>query len=133
MVLYPAENGKLAPVQTYEKGANFNFSKYISVDAQAVAQWVYKHNRHAGSSTNTLPGTKCLYLAIRGTKEVFGVVGIVVLEEGYMSSFEKNLLIAMLNECGLTIDKVKTEENDAVAIQPMILYLQMMKQIVWRR
>ena len=31
-----------------------------------MAEWVLKNNKHAGATTNTLPGARCLYLSIRG-------------------------------------------------------------------
>lgn len=85
-------------------------SGYITADEGAVAKWVYKNNKHAGATTNTLPGTNCLYLAVRGQKEVLAVAGIVMgrmrsEERRELDSYEKNLMLAMLDECGLVLEK----------------------------
>lgn len=74
-------------------------------DEQAVAWWVYKNNKHAGATTNTLPAAKCLYLAVRSHDSVFAVVAISMKEKKTLEAFEKNLLIAMLGECALALEK----------------------------
>jgi two-component system sensor histidine kinase KdpD len=114
VIIYPQKDNILQKPFTYDNNTNFNFSKYINNDEMAVARWVFKNNRHAGFSTNTLPGAKCLYLAIRGTDDIFGVIGIVVDKGKPLSIFEKNLLIAMLTECGMSIERIKSiqEYND---------------------
>ena len=45
----------------------------------------------------------CLYLPINGTHEVLGVVGIVLKDK--IDSFEKNLWLAILDECGMALEK----------------------------
>lgn len=63
-VLLPDSRGRVAP-----DGA---------VDARetAVAQWVLEHARAAGHGTDTLPGAAALYLPLRGTQAVVGVLGV---------------------------------------------------------
>ncbi|MDO4288131.1 MAG: sensor histidine kinase KdpD, partial [Eubacterium sp.] len=53
----------------------------LSENERAVAQWVLKNNKHAGATTETLPDSKCLYLAVRRGSIVYGVVGIVIGED----------------------------------------------------
>ncbi len=80
----------------------------------AVAQWVFKNNKHAGFSTSTLPGVKCLYLAVRNGDKVFAVVGIDMKEKA-LPSFEEGIMNAILNECALALEKegLITEREDA--------------------
>lgn len=80
-------------------------TSYLSVDEQAVAHWVYKNNKHAGATTNTLPGVKCLYMAVRTGDTVFAVVGVAMKHNADLESFEKNLLLAMLSECAMALEK----------------------------
>jgi two-component system sensor histidine kinase KdpD len=42
----------------------------------AVAHWAFDHGRMAGLGTDTLPGASALYLPVRGTQAVLGVLGV---------------------------------------------------------
>ncbi|MFV0517767.1 MAG: DUF4118 domain-containing protein [Aminipila sp.] len=87
--------------KAYEK------TQFLTEDEKSVAQWVYENNKHAGATTSTLPSAKCLYLAVRGKDSVFSVAGIYMPEEQrILESFEKNLLIALIGECGLALEKI---------------------------
>lgn len=70
-----------------------------------IAAWVYQNQEEAGKTTHYYSDSCCLYLPIRGSNTVFGVVGIVLKEK--LDSFEKNLWIAILDECGMTLEKEK--------------------------
>lgn len=111
VVFYPVvpEKGLGSPM-VFPVTDNEDTSGYITGDEGAVARWVYKNNKHAGATTNTLPGTNCLYLAVRGQKEVLAVAGIVMgrmmsEERRELDSYEKNLMLAMLDDCGLVLEK----------------------------
>ncbi len=84
---------------------------YLGMDERAVAEWVYKNNKRAGNSTNTLSAAKCLYLAVRGGNEVLAVVGIDIDKEVPLEAFDKSLTIAMLGECALALEKERLNEN----------------------
>lgn len=96
-------HGKTGDITFYPSDAAKEAS--LSQKEKAAANWVYKNNNHAGATTDTFPGAKNLYLAIRGKQGVLGVAGIVVEGYGAPDSFEKNLLLAILDECGLAMDK----------------------------
>ena len=76
-----------------------------------VAQWVRQNNKNAGATTHTLPESKWLFMSVRGTREVMGIVGIPV--EGYAvpDAFEKNLMVAILNECGLIQERIRLQKQ----------------------
>lgn len=95
---------------SYDK-SEANLSEYSTPDEQAVAYWVYKNNKHAGATTDTLPGVKCLYMAVRSNDVVFAVVGVAIKHEENLELFEKNLLLAMLSECALVLDKESAMET----------------------
>jgi len=42
----------------------------------AVAQWALDHGRPAGLGTDTLPGAAALYVPLRGSQAVLGVLGV---------------------------------------------------------
>lgn len=102
-ILYPAVDGVLGKPMTFNQPLDV-VEKYLTVDEGAVAQWVFKNNKHAGATTNTLSGAKCLYLAVRSNDTVFAVVGVAMTGEK-VDAFEKSLLIAMLAECALALEK----------------------------
>ena len=83
-----------------------------------VAKWVEKNNKHAGATTNTLPNAKWLFLSVRGTQGVMGIVGIPIVGYTVPDAFEKNLMIALLSECGLSQERIRLqEERNKAALQ----------------
>lgn len=119
IILYRGKGDILDSPTIFANSINSNEADYYTNrDERAVAQWVYKNNKHAGATTNTLPGAKCLYMAIRNQDTVFCVVGIVMEKDKGLEAFEKNLLIAMLGECALALEKdYMTETKNRVAIE----------------
>ena len=90
----------------------------LSTEEIGVAKWVQKNNKHAGATTNTLPDSKWLFLSVRGTRGVMGIVGVPIA--GYMvpDAFEKNLMVALLGECGLSQERIRLEEErNQIALQ----------------
>lgn len=85
-----------------------DMSAYLTSSERAVAEWVWNNNKHAGATTHTLPSSKCLYIAVRGSDKVLAVVGIAIPNAQKVDSFEKNLTVAILDECGLALEKELT-------------------------
>lgn len=83
----------------------------LSSEDLGVAKWVQKNNKHAGATTNTLPDAKWLFLSVRGAQGVMGMVGIPVVGYSVPDAFEKNLMIAILNECGLSQERIRLQEE----------------------
>jgi len=48
----------------------------ISQNELAVAQWTYENKRIAGNGTDTLPGSRGIYLPFSGAEKIVGVMGI---------------------------------------------------------
>ncbi len=97
----------------------------------AVAEWTFKNNKHAGFSTTTLPGAKCLYLAVRSSEKVFAVVGID-MNEKEIPAFEKDLMSAILNECALALEKtelVLQQKEAAIKLQQEQLRANLLRSI----
>ena len=80
---------------------------YTTPDECAVAAWVFKNRKHAGATTGTLPGAKCLYLAARSQDAVQAVVGISLADGGTLGSFERNLLLTLLDVVSLAIERIR--------------------------
>lgn len=96
---------KLQEAKQFPVHPEDDLSGCLTPAEQAAAEWVRKNNKHAGVTTGTLPGAKCLYMAVRGMAKVFAVVGIVIDGTSAPDAFEKNLMIAILDECGLAMEK----------------------------
>lgn len=116
IVFYDEENNQLKdPLIFLSKEGVIN-NEYISENEKAVANWVFKNNKHAGATTNTLGNSKCLYLAVRVNEDVYGVVGIVIGNEPLLS-FENSLLLSILGECALALETKKlSKEREEAAI-----------------
>lgn len=108
VVLYPIENGNLGEPLIIDTGHHPK-KEFLAPNERSVAEWVFKNNRRAGASTNTLSGAKCLYMAIRSGDTVFAVVGFSMIRHPKIDAFEQNLLIAILAECALAVEKYKSE------------------------
>ncbi len=91
-------------VLRFPKEEDSQIELLLSQDEVAVAVWCYRNNKHAGAMTNTLPGAKGLYLAVRSGERVFGVVGICMGEK-YMSAFDESLMNAILNEAAMALER----------------------------
>lgn len=86
---------------------------------RGVAAWVAANDERAGATTNTLADSKCLYLPIRGEACVHGVAGVALApDEDEFGSFEKNLLGAILDEAGQTLDRILLfQETQAMKVK----------------
>lgn len=83
----------------------------LGTDEMGVAKWVQKNNKYAGATTSTLPDSKWLFLSVRGTQGVMGIVAVPVAGYSIPDAFEKNLMIAILNECGLSQERIRLQEE----------------------
>ena len=91
-------------------------AELLSKNEQAAAAWVFRNNKHAGATTDTLSGAKCLYLAIRVNRSVYGVVGIAMNGAG-LDPFENSVLLSILGECALALESIKNaREKEEAAI-----------------
>ncbi|MEG0076291.1 sensor histidine kinase KdpD [Anaerorhabdus sp.] len=115
IVIYMVDKDELQPPQIFKSGLG-STSALVTENEKAVAAWVYKNNKHAGASTNTLGSAACLYLAIRANDNVYGVIGIALNNQA-LESFENNILLSILGECGLALESqraIKEREDAAV-------------------
>ena len=117
IIVYPVEQKQLKQAEVYCVDETADHSaEYINETERAVALWVLKNNKHAGATTQTLSGAKCLYLAIRINQSVYGVVGIAIGQEPLDSS-EKGMTLSILGECGLALENERNaREKEAAAV-----------------
>lgn len=106
LLLYPvSETGELLEAIGFPHSEGADMAPCLAPQERAVAEWVFRNNKHAGAATNTLPDARCLYMAVRGTAGVLAVAGIRLDGGPPPDAFEKNLMVAILDECGLALEK----------------------------
>ena len=115
IVIYPAEGEELGEPRIFP-AVGSSGTLDTSEEERAVAAWVLKNNKHAGATTQTLSNAQCLYLAIRVTDSVYGVLGIAV-GTAPMEAFENSILLSILGECALALENEKNaREKEEAAI-----------------
>ncbi|MEY8461322.1 sensor histidine kinase KdpD [Eggerthellaceae bacterium 24-137] len=108
VVMYQTDSGApggLLPPRVFDVpgtgGGDAEAAALTAPGEAAVASWVAANGEPAGATTDTLRETRCLYLPIRTKERVYGVAGLVMEQDnGNFGSFERNLLVALLDECG---------------------------------
>lgn len=116
IVFYGIENGDLTQPSVFSLDEGDKPKDYISENEKAVAQWVFKNNKHAGATTNTLGSAKCRYLAVRVNDAVYGVVGIAVGQDT-LDSFENSIVLSILGDCALALENQQaSSEREEAAI-----------------
>ncbi|MEG0832889.1 MAG: DUF4118 domain-containing protein [Oscillospiraceae bacterium] len=113
IALYPARgNMLLEPIilTEYNTGKILP-SRITDPKERAVAEWAFANNKHAGATTKTFPDACCLYLAVRGRYSVYAVAAVIMDPGDTLDAFDKNLLLAMLGECGLALEKERLDET----------------------
>ena len=116
IVVYMAENERLGDAHIFFASGEEDDGALVTENERAAAEWVLKNNKRAGATTDTLSGSKCLYLAIRVNRHVYGVVGI---ETGDLplDSFESSVMLSILGECALALENERNaHEKEEAAI-----------------
>ena len=74
----------------------------------AVAQWVLDHEEPAGRGTDTLPGSEALYLPLRGSSGVLGVLAVAPRElRRVMLPEQRHLLDTFASQIALALERVQ--------------------------
>lgn len=82
----------------------------------AAANWAWSNDRPAGRGSDTLPGSKRLFLPIRTSRGPIGIVGIDDDRSGpLLTPDQRRLLDALMDQGALAIERVRlVEDIDAV-------------------
>lgn len=117
VIWYPTENGELGQPRIFsaQEGSDRDPQEYLSGTERSAAGWVYRNNRRAGASTDTLGDAVCLYLSVRVSHEVFGVVGISLGKE-VLDRFDTGIVLSILGECALALKNEKTSRERENAV-----------------
>jgi two-component system sensor histidine kinase KdpD len=106
VVLLPDENGRLSP--------SAGDVALLGPDAheRGVAQWAFDAGQPAGLGTDTLPGSKCLHLPLRGSSGNLGVIAIAPAEiRRLMAPDTFRLLQAFANHTALALERAELAEQ----------------------
>ena len=116
LIIYPSDGQKLEKPDVY-RTADSEQADLATDNEKAVAEWVLRNNKHAGATTDTLANAKCLYLAIRLSSRIYGVVGIH-MQDIPLDAFEKSIMLSILGECALALENMKNarEKEDATVL-----------------
>ena len=106
VLYYDRADGMLAEQPALrEIDSDGGFSREDIAAEREAAEWVGRNGKHAGRTTSKWSQAKCLYMAIRGESGVRAVVGIRADNEPPIDEYRKNLMISILDECALAIEK----------------------------
>ena len=109
-----SENG-MPTVRLFDEKKDAQAENLLSSTERQAAEWVFQNGRRAGATTAQFGKAECLYLAIRTEKCVYGVIGIPMKPEK-PDSFEKSIVLSVLNECALAMDNAhNAAEKERVA------------------
>ncbi|RCX23757.1 two-component system sensor histidine kinase KdpD [Fontibacillus phaseoli] len=111
IIFYSIQQDDLSEPLIYPKKGSAVLQIYTGENEHAVAEWVYRNNKRAGATTDTFSDAHCLYHAVRGGDTVFAIAAIVMDQEEPLEVFEKSLMIAMLGECALAMEKERLNEQ----------------------
>jgi len=78
---------------------------------KAAASWVFQNNQEAGWSTSTLPFAQNLYIPLKGSKEVVGVLAYQPSENKDLTVEEKNFLYTVAHQLANYIERTFSEER----------------------
>ena len=74
-------------------------------EERKAALWARRNAKHAGRTTRVFPEAKCLYMAVHSERTVWTVIGIRADSAPPIDEFRKNLMISILDECALAVEK----------------------------
>jgi two-component system sensor histidine kinase KdpD len=102
VVLLPNESGRIV----YPKSEGTAQSCHGS--DLSVAQWVYDHGQMAGQGTDTLPGGEVVYLPLKASSEMIGVLALLPLNPARIALPEQQrLLETFTSQIALALERVR--------------------------
>lgn len=112
IILYTVQKGSgIKLPEVWHEGETVSISQ--PAKEQSVAAWVAKNDHRAGAGTDTLSAADCLYLPVSAGGTVFGVIAIP--KERKITSFEMDLIMTILGECGLAMENDQNRSEKEMA------------------
>lgn len=114
VLLYPVSDGQLQkPLLLSPKGFDESEIKKSAslISERDTANRVLVSSTQAGATTKNDSDARFWYLAVRGNNSVHAVAGIAMDRGERIGEFERGLLLALLGECGVAMEKQRLREN----------------------
>lgn len=116
VVIYPVVEKKLESPTVYKYSDDVLDEKtYLNEEEKGVVNWVLENKKIAGASTETLQGAKAMYIPVIGHSSVFSVIGILLDNNEEIAPFEKGILIAIISEAALAMERYYLNEKQKEA------------------
>ena len=87
----------------------------VTEKEQAVALWVYRNDKPAGRTTDTLPSARALYLPLVAPAGCLGVIGLELRDEKLLSLQQRNLLESFIRQIALVLDRQRLRDAEQSA------------------
>lgn len=85
-----------------------------SSQEEAVARWAFDHGKPAGRTTETLPGSRALYLPLATSDQIVGVLGVIPAQGGRrLAPATRQLLETFGAQAAMAIARSRLEEEAA--------------------
>jgi len=111
VVLYPVSGGLLdKPMMQKAENSRGEDDEADLQTEQPIAEWVYNNHSEAGAGTDISGHAKYLYMPIYGSNAVLAVAGIKE-NDVKRDDLDKDLLQALLTECGFAMEREQLREN----------------------
>jgi two-component system sensor histidine kinase KdpD len=109
-ILLPDPSGQLVPIDS---------AFPMDTSERAVAEWAFSHNHTAGLGTETLPGSKAVYLPLTGSHGTVGALGVLPGDASHLAYPEQlHLLETLANQTALAIERANlAEESQKAKVQ----------------
>ncbi|MDD7740151.1 MAG: DUF4118 domain-containing protein [Fusicatenibacter sp.] len=107
IIYYAERNGKLeVPVFFEAEGKEAEKELCLTGTERETALWTWENNRRSGASTDVRQNAYCIYYTVRGSENIYGVVGIALGDE-QLNTLETSLMLSILGECGMALEKTR--------------------------
>jgi two-component system sensor histidine kinase KdpD len=110
IVLVPGERGKLT-VPATGPGTFALDQKEMS-----VAQWSFDHRQRAGLGTDTLSGSRALYLPLASASKTVGVIGVMPGAGHFFDQEQVHILESFANQTAMAIERASLAEEAQEAL-----------------
>lgn len=81
-----------------------------------IMTWVLENQKAAGAGTDHFPDSSFSYYCVWGRDTIHAIIGIGEQGDGYYDAFERNLVMALLSECGSALEKQRLLDQENALI-----------------
>ena len=107
VIMLPDAHGRLQVASSFPRG------DAIEKADLGAAQWCFEHGRSAGRGSDTLPGATRVFLPLRTSRGVIGVVGLAAGRRSdiILTPDERRLLDALMDQAAVAVERVRLAQE----------------------